>query len=130
MSYILFFVILKHIVLYQYILINKYITGACHRCTCPKNRFLEIKPWQLKTTRKTKQRVLAAASGETLSTDPVVEFTEGQRATPGPACKSYERTPHCQVVLWPSSAQIGSIALKESKSRASSFTRACTQFLH
>ena len=78
-----------------YLLKHKYITGACHRCTCPKNRFLEIKSWQLKTTRKTKQRVLAAASGETLSTEPVVEFTEGHEfteATPGPAYKSYERT--------------------------------------
>ena len=67
-------------------------TGACHRCTCPKNRFLEIKPWQLKSTKRQKQRVLDGASGKTIATEPVVIFNgEGESKTAGPAAKSYER---------------------------------------
>ena len=66
--------------------------GACHRCTCSRSRFLEIKPWQLKSTKRQKQRELDAASGKTIAAEPVVIFNgEGKRVTVGPAAKSYER---------------------------------------
>ena len=72
--------------------LKPFVTGACHRCKCPKSLFLEIKPWQLKSTKRQKQRVFDAASGKTLNTEPVLSSDgEGAKVTPGPAAKSYER---------------------------------------
>ena len=72
--------------------VASHCTGACHQCTCPMKRFLEIKSWQLKSTKQQKQRVLDAASGKTIATEPVVTFNgEGEGTTAGPAAKSYER---------------------------------------
>ena len=58
----------------------------------PKEQFSGIKPWQLKSTKRQKQRVLNAASGKTIATEPVVIFNgEGESKTAGPAAIDYER---------------------------------------
>ena len=51
---------------------------SLYRCLSPmylpREPFLEIKPWQLKSTKRQKHRVLDAASGKTIATKTVMIF--------------------------------------------------------